>query len=65
MILAGVMVYRTIFLGGYEKFKSKYEHPLNEYLLAPIGCSTLGLIVSPIDQIKYLQLTTHKGKSFW
>lgn len=25
----------------------------------------MSLIVSPIDQIKYLQITTHKDKSFY
>lgn len=44
--------------------KSKFDSPINEYVLAPIGCSSLSLIVSPIDQIKYLQMTSHKGKSF-
>jgi hypothetical protein len=62
--LAGVMLYRTIYFGGYEKIKSKYDHPINEYILAPLGCSALSLIVSPLDQIKYLQLTSHKEKSF-
>jgi hypothetical protein len=61
--LAGVIMYRTIYFGGYEKLKEKYNHPLSEYILAPIGCSALALIVSPIDQIKYLQMTSHKGKS--
>ena len=45
--------------------KGKYDHPINEYVFAPIGCSTLSLIVSPIDQIKYLHMTSHKDKSFY
>jgi len=63
--LMGVIVYRTIYFGGYEKIKLKYQNPVNEYLLAPIACSSMSLIVSPIDQIKYLQITTHKDKSFY
>lgn len=63
--LAGVMVYRTIYFGSYEKLKAKYNHPVNEYLLAPIGCSALAILVLPIDQIKYLQMTTHKDKSLF
>ena len=63
--LAGVIVYRTIYFGGYEKLKKKYNNPVNEYVIAPVICSTLSLIVSPLDQIKFMQMTSHKGLSFF
>lgn len=62
--LVGVIIYRTIYFGGYEKIKSRNQHPINEYLIAPVLSSLLGLIISPLDYIKFLQLTSHKDKSF-
>ncbi len=63
--LMGVIIYRAIYFGGYEKIKTKYQSPINDYIIAPIGCSALVLIVSPIDQIRFLQMTSHKDKSFY
>jgi hypothetical protein len=63
--LSGVILFRTIYFGVYEKIKTKYPGPLTEYLIAPIICSSLSLIVAPLDQVKFLQMTSHKTKTFY